>query len=218
LFEDWVEPTVWTETATHGKKTETLHKGKAMTPRILSVATRIVTLMLTISLLGTQARAEVPVTYTDSGGELFRFDAPDFWTMRTGGARLLSAPDNEDERDVSRLIGLSPTADPQVWDGFVSPQGISTFEEGVEYLRDIGPSLVKGPVTTVRREKRINGLKAATFSGTGTRKGKLVNYTAILIDLPRGRIAISDVVMQPGNDKAMLGAVNAILDSVRSVR
>ncbi len=189
-----------------------------MTFSILSITTRFVTLMLTIGLLGTQVQADVPVTYTDSGGALFRFDAPDFWTMRTGGARLLSAPDTEDERDVSRLIGLHPTTDPTVWVGFVSPQGLSTFEEGVEYLSDIGPSLVKDPVTTVRKEKRINGLKAATFSGTGTRKGKLVNYTAILIDLPGGRIAVSVVVMEPGIDAATLGAVNAMLNSVHAVR
>lgn len=189
-----------------------------MTPSILTVATRIVTLMLTIGLLGTQARAEVPVTYTDAGRALFRFDAPDFWTMRTGGGRLLSAPDTKDERGVSRLIGLSPTTDPQVWVGFVSPQGISTFEQGVAYLSDIGPSLVKDPVTTVRKESRVNGLKAATFSGTGTRKGKSVNYTAILIDLPGGRIAVSVVVMEPGIDAATLGAVNAMLASFRAAR
>lgn len=189
-----------------------------MTPSVLSIATRFLTLVFAVGLLGTQARADVPVTYTDDGRALFRFDAPDFWTMRTGGARLLSAPDTEDTRDVSRLIGLHPTTEPKVWVGFVSPQGISNFEEGIAYLSDIGPSLVKDPVTTVRKEKRVNGLKAATFSGTGTRKGKAVNYTAILIDLPGGRMAVSVVVMEPGIDAGTLSAVNAMLNSVRAVR
>lgn len=189
-----------------------------MLASILSRATRIVPLVLTIGLLGTQATAEVPVTYTDNGRALFRFDAPDFWTVRTGGPRLLSAPDTEDERDVSRLIGLSPTADPQAWVGFVAPQGISTFAQGIEYLRDIGQSLVKDPVRSSSKERRVNGLKAATFSGTGKRKGKTVNFTAILIDLPAGRIAVSVVVMEPSIDADTLGAVNAIFNSFRAVR
>ncbi|MBL4766632.1 MAG: hypothetical protein JKY94_02825 [Rhodobacteraceae bacterium] len=189
-----------------------------MTPSFLSIVTRFVPLVLAIGLIGTPLRAEVPITYTDAGRALFRFDAPDFWTIRTGGARQLSAPDTEDERGVSRLIGLSPTADPHVWIGFVSPQGISNFAEGVEYLRDIGPSLVKDPVTTSRKERRVNGLKVASFAGTGTRKGKTVNFTAILIDLPGGRIAVSVVVMEPGFNADTLGAVNAIFNSFRAVR
>ena len=189
-----------------------------MISSFLSIATRFFTLLVTIGLLGTQVRADVPVTYTDAGQALFRFEAPDFWTMRTGGQRLLKAPDTEDERDVSRLIGLSPTTDPKVWVGFVSPQGISTFEQGVKYLSDIGPSLVENPVTTARKEKRVNGLKAATFSGTGTRKGKTVNYTAILIDLPGARLAVSVVVMEPGIDESTLGAVNAMLGSIRAAQ
>lgn len=189
-----------------------------MAASFLSIATRFVSLILMIGLLGSQAKADVPVTYTDAGRDLFRFDAPDFWTIRTGGARLLAAPGTEDERDVSRLIGLSPTTDPRVWVGFVSPQGISTFQQGVEYLRDIGPSLVKDTVTTTRKETRIGGLKAATFSGSGRRDGKSVNYTAILIDLPGNRIAISVVVMEPGIDADTLGVVNAMFNSFRATR
>lgn len=189
-----------------------------MTSSVFSVAARFFTLLVTIGLLGTQARADVSVTYTDAGQALFRFEAPDFWTMRTGGQRLLKAPDTEDERDVNRLIGLSPTSDPKVWVGFVSPQGINTFEQGVQYLSDIGPSLVKNPLTTVRKEKRVNGLKAATFSGTGTREGRTVNYTAILIDLPGRRLAVSVVVMEPGLDETTLGEVNAMLGSIRAVQ
>ncbi|MFT4962362.1 MAG: hypothetical protein ACI92Z_003459 [Paracoccaceae bacterium] len=189
-----------------------------MTPSFLSIATRIVPLVLTIGLLGTQAAAEVPITYTDAGRALFRFDAPDFWSIRTGGARLLSAPDTEEKRDVSRLIGLKPTRDPHVWVGFVSPQGISNFKQGIEYLRDIGPSLVKDPVTISRKDKRVNGLKAASFAGTGQRDGKTVNYTAVLIDLPGNRIAVSVVVIEPGADAETLDAVNAIFSSFRAAR
>ena len=189
-----------------------------MTPSNFSIATRSLALIFTIGLFNSQAAAEVPVTYTEAGRALFRFDAPDFWTIRTGGPRLLSAPDTEDERGVSRVIGLAPTTDPRIWVGFVSPQGISNFEQGVEYLRDIGPSLVKDPVTTTRKETRVNGLKAATFSGTGRRNGKKVAYTAILIDLPGGRIAASVVVMEPGVDADSLRAANAMLGSIRAAR
>lgn len=189
-----------------------------MAASFLSIAPRFMSVLLMIGLLGSQVRADVPVTYTDAGRALFRFDAPDFWTIRTGGARLLAAPGTEDERDVSRLIGLSPTTDPRIWVGFVSPKGISNFQQGVEYLRDIGPSLVKDAVTTTRKETRLNGLKAASFSGAGRRNGKAVNYTAILIDLPGNRIAIAVVVMEPGIDTDTLTAVNAMLNSFHAVR
>lgn len=160
------------------------------------------------------AWADMPVTYTDAGRALFSVNAPDFWTVRTGGMRELTAPGLE-ARDVVRVIGMHPDSDPRVWIGFISPHGVRNFDEANEYLRDIGPFLVENAQIDTRRDLRVGGLPAESKSGHGTRKGQTVNFTVLVIDLPNGRMAISVTVMQAGIDPATVADVNAIHASFR---
>lgn len=171
---------------------------------------------LALMLPAASAWADMPVTYKDGGRALFTVSAPDFWTIRTGGARDLAGPDGDDVREVSRIIGMHPVTDPRLWVGFVSPHGVRNIDEGAAYLRDIGPFLVKDAEIDSRKSRRVGGLPATTIAGHGTRKGKAVNFTAVLIDLPNGRIAISVVVMEPGVDPAEVADVNAIYSSFRA--
>ena len=181
-------------------------------PRICR-ALAVFSLMVPASL----ALADMPVTYKDKGRALFSVSAPDFWTVRAGGARELAAL-GDDARDVARVIGMHPVSEPRVWVGFVSPQGVGTFEQAAEYLRDIGPFLVKNAQVDSRKSRRIGGQAAKTIAGHGTRKGKAVNFTAVLIDLPNGRMAISVTVLESGVDPAITADVNAIYSSFRATR
>lgn len=159
--------------------------------------------------------ADMPVTYRDAGRALFSVSAPDFWTVRAGGPRELAAPGDE-PRNVARVIGMHPVTEPRVWVGFVSPPGVSNFDEATEYLRDIGPFLVKKPQIDRQRSLRVGGRAAKSIAGHGTRKGRSVNFTAVLIDLPNGRMAISVTVMEAGVDPAITADVNAIYSSFRA--
>jgi len=159
----------------------------------------------------------MPVTYKEGTRSIFSVSAPDFWTVRAGGNRELQAP-GEEARGVSRVIGMHPVSEPRVWVGFVSPLGVRNFQEATEYLRDIGPFLVKGAQVDSRKSLRIGGLAAKSISGHGNRKGKSVNFTAVIIDLPNGRMAISVTVMEAGFDPAIAADVNAIYSSFRAMR
>ncbi len=185
-----------------------------MQNRLSSLTRRLV---LAALLPVTSAFAGTPVTYTDANRALFRFEAPDFWSVRTGGPRELTAPGTEDARGVSRVIGLQPVTEPRLWVGFISPYGVRNFEEAAEYLQDIGPFLVTDAAVDTRKKRQIAGRPARTIAGHGRRNGKNVNFTAVMIDLPNNRMAISVVVMEAGLDAANLEAVNAMFASFRAV-
>lgn len=164
------------------------------------------------------ARADLPVTYKDGDRALFHFSAPDFWSVRAGGPRTLTPPGEDAPREVARVIGLEPTAEPHVWMGFVSPPGVRTLSGGRAYLREIGPLLVKEPSVASARSVLIGGRRAETFAGTGRRNGRGVNFTAVVIDLPNDRVAVSVVVLEAGVNPDIVTDVNAVFASFRAAR
>lgn len=162
--------------------------------------------------------AGTPVTYTDGNKALFQVEVPDFWSLRTGGLRELADEDAADLRDVSRVFGLSPNAHPGVWVGLISPHGVSTLAQARDYLREIGPFLVKNAEVSSPQTRRIGGLPARSIAGQGQRNGKRVDFTALAIDLPNNRVAIAVVVFEQGADADPVGDINTMLASIRSVR
>jgi hypothetical protein len=164
------------------------------------------------------ASAGSAVTYKDGDRALFRIDVPDFWTLRTGGLRELSDPEIDDQRDVSRVFGMTPDAHPGVWVGIISPHGVRTLAEARDYLQDIGPFLVKEADVTEAVPQRIGGLPARSLSGVGVRNGKQIDFTVLAIDLPGARVAIAVVVFEEGADTTPVGDINTMLRSIRAVR
>ncbi|MEX0279200.1 MAG: hypothetical protein AB3N19_16895 [Ruegeria sp.] len=164
------------------------------------------------------AMADTPVTYTDAGKALFRFVVPDFWALRVGGAREIEDTNLGDARAVARVMGMRPVTDDTVWMGFVSPEGVATIEDGVRYLEDIDKFLVNDADVTDISNRSIGGLPARVFRGTGRRDGRGVNFTATVIDLPRGRVAVAIAVMREGADPAYVDDLNAVFGSFRAIR
>lgn len=164
------------------------------------------------------ALADTPVTYTEEGRALFRFDVPDFWILRTGGPREIEDTELGDARAVARVMGFRPVTDDAVWMGFVSPAGVGTIQGGVRYLQDIDKFLVKDPTTTSTSDTRIGGLPARVFRGTGHRDGKGVSFTATVIDLPQGRVAIAVAILRDGADPSYADDLNAVFASFRALQ
>ncbi|SLN14247.1 hypothetical protein [Ruegeria meonggei] len=182
---------------------------------LLSSALPICTAMwLTASPLS----AETPVTYTDQGRGLFSFAVPDFWTLRTGGPREIEDTDLGDPRAVARVMGVRPVTDDNVWMGFVSPSGIRSIEDGLRYLEDVDKFLVKNPTVSDTSRTRIGGLPAHVIRGTGNRDGRGVNFTAAVIDLPKGRIAVVVTILREGADPAYVEDLNAVFASFRALQ
>ncbi len=171
-----------------------------------------------IWLAAIPVKAETPVTYTDAGQALFRFAVPDFWALRTGGPREIEDTELGDARAVSRVMGIRPVTDETVWMGFVSPTGVSDIQGGIRYLEDIDKFLVKEPSITSTSETRIGGLPARVIRGTGHRDGRGVNFTATVIDLPKGRIAIAVAILRDGADPAYVDDLNDVFASFQSLQ
>ncbi len=163
------------------------------------------------------AAADMPVTYRDQGRSLFALSIPDFWSVRAGGSRELTSPDTGQSRQVGRVIGLRPTAEEGVWMGFLSPEGVRTQEQAMRYLGEIGPFLLRDATVSDRSTITIGGRPAGRITGSGTRAGRGVSFTALTIDLPGDRVAISVVVMEAGVNPALVEDVNAIFASFRPV-
>ncbi|MCE8516960.1 hypothetical protein KBY23_19740 [Ruegeria pomeroyi] len=177
---------------------------------------RALALALAASLLPLPATADMPLTYVSDGRALFHLSAPDFWQVRSGGPRALTPPGSDEARLINRVIGFEPEAEPGVWVGFMSPNGVSTFAQAEDYLRNIGKSVVSDPELREQSRIRIGGLPAARYVGTGRRDGKAVAFTAVLVDLPGSRVAISLAVVETGARPELVEDINSIYASFRA--
>lgn len=164
------------------------------------------------------ATADMPVIYESDNQALFRVSAPDFWQVRAGGPRAVTPPDSEEARLINRIIGFEPVAESGVWVGFMSPNGVRNFAQAEEYLANIGRSVVEDPEVQETSRIRIGDLPAARFAGTGRRGSRNVEFTAVLIDLPGDRVAISLAVIEAGANPELVSDINTIYGSFRSLR
>ncbi len=175
-------------------------------------------LMAVATLGAAPAQADTPVTYTDAGKPLFSFVVPDYWALRVGGPREIEDTNLGDARAVARVMGMRPATDDSVWMGFISPQGVTSIEGGVDYLSDIDKFLVKDPQITGSGRRSIAGLPAQVFRGTGSRDGRGVNFTATVIDLPKGRVAVAVAILRDGADPSYVDDLNAVFGSIRPLQ
>ncbi|WP_139280622.1 hypothetical protein [Shimia gijangensis] len=171
---------------------------------------------LGLTLLTVAASAQTPLSYTEDGKTHFTVSVPDFWEVRVGGPRILIPKGEDAEREVARVFGLKPKSADTVWIGFIVPRGVRTLEEGADYVREIGPHLVRDPVVTKREVRRIGGRTAHSITGKGRRGGRGVQFTAVLIDLPGPHVAFSVTVLENGFDPDLLGGINSVYDSFRA--
>ncbi|CUJ89411.1 hypothetical protein RUE5091_00868 [Ruegeria denitrificans] len=185
--------------------------------RIFSGSTLATCAALWIGVV-TPVSAETPITYTDAGRALFSFAVPDFWGVRTGGPREIEDTELGDIRGVARVMGIKPVTDDNVWMGFVSPAGVASIDDGLRYLDDIDKFLVKDPTVTSTSDTRIGGLPARVIRGTGTRDGRGINFTATIIDLPKGRVAVVVAILRDGADPTYVDDLNAVFASFRSLQ
>jgi len=162
--------------------------------------------------------AQTPVTYTDGGNAIFHIGMPDFWEMRSGGIRVLEPDGPESGRATNRIMGFSPTADESAFLALVSPVDVRTLEEGQEYLANVGRFLVEDVTVTETKKRRIAGLPSIQFDGTGNREGRSVAFTALVIDLPNGRVAVAVAVVEAGVTAAEINDLNAMFASIRPAR
>jgi hypothetical protein len=175
-------------------------------------------LTVSVALISGPGLADMPITYKDEGRSLFHVSVPDFWTVRAGGGRAVTPPGSDEARLINRVIGLTPVSADGIWMGFISPHGVRTYEQALEYLRGVGPFLVENAEVQERKRISIGGLPAARLTGSGSRDGKSVNFTAVVVDLPSDRVAISVVVMEAGVNPDLVSDVNAVFASFRAVR
>ena len=175
-------------------------------------------LAASVAILPSLSLADMPVTYKDEGRALFHLSVPDFWTARAGGARAMTPPETDEARLVNRVIGLTPVSEGGIWMGFISPHGVSTYEQSLEYLRGVGPFLVQDAEVEERKRITVDGLPAARITGSGRRDGRAVGFTAVVVVLPRNRVAISVVVMEAGVNPHLVSDVNAVFASFRAIR
>lgn len=162
--------------------------------------------------------ADVPVYYTEGNKRLFSFELPDFWVLLSGGDRTLAAPGTENNRRVSRVIGMEPEGTGGVWLGFVVPDGVTTRAQAYAYLDEVGTSLVRNPQETKSVNRSIAGRPAVVTSGTGSVGNERVQYTAVVVDLPGSKFAIGVTIVEPDATPTQIDQLNQIFDSIRVAR
>ena len=168
--------------------------------------------------LSSAAIAQTPVTYSQGGTPLFTVDVPDFWAVRTGGLREITDEALGEPRLVNRVIGIRPENDEGAWMGFISPPTVSTLDGGRAYLREISQFLVSDPTVDETWPWRVDGRSAEVIQGTGQRDGQGVNFTVVLIDLPRDRIAVAIGSIAGAEGAAFRDEIHDVFNSFRAAR
>jgi len=168
--------------------------------------------------LPSAALGDVRASYTQDGRALFSFAVPDFWSLRAGGERNVTAPGEDTARETPQIATLRPTVDPEVWMGFFSPRGIATLDAGEAYLSEIGQFLTSDPQISSISNGRIGGLPARIIKGDGRRDGRKIFFSISVLDLPGSRVAIAAGVAEAGADEAVIDEMNRIFASVRAAQ
>lgn len=159
--------------------------------------------------------AEVTVTYETGGRNLFSVQAPDDWIVTTGGFVNQFDRETKARRDVPRVLGIAPEIDPRVWVGLFSPDGVATFEDAVTYIKSLDRTLVDDPVVAQTTDRQIGGRKARNYTGSGTRDGRHVDFTLVLIDMPGNRMVIGVVLDENGARAPYVDQLNSIFQSFK---
>ncbi|WP_425090203.1 hypothetical protein [Tropicimonas sp. S265A] len=168
--------------------------------------------------LATPVAADVRASYVLDGRTLFSMLIPDFWTLKTGGERLITPPDEDIARPAPQIMSAHPTVEPDVWIGAFSPRGIRTVAEGRAYLAEIGQFLTTTPEITSTGPGRIGGMAAHLIKGTGRRDGRDIAFTIAVLDLPGQNVGIVAGIAEQGADPALVAQLNETFASVRAAR
>lgn len=175
--------------------------------------------ILAAFLLSTaMVRAQTPVSYFEGGRVLFTVEVPDFWSVRTGGPREISGPDDDAPQSVPRVLALEPTVDRGVWMGLMSPPAVPDLADARRYLGQLSRFLALDVEVGPPVVRRIAGRPAEVFAGTGRREGRQLQFTIAAVDLPGRRVAILAAVLEAGADPAFIEALNAVFASFRAIR
>lgn len=159
--------------------------------------------------------AEVSVIYETGGRNLFSVQAPDDWIVTTGGFVNQFDRESEARRDVPRVLGIAPEVDPRVWVGLFSPDGVATFDDAVAYIQSLDKTLVDDPVVATTTDRKIAGRKARNYTGSGTRDGRHVDFTLVLVDMPGNRVVIGVVLDENGARAPYVDQLNSIFQSFK---
>ncbi|MCT8161378.1 hypothetical protein [Pseudoruegeria sp. SHC-113] len=159
------------------------------------------------------AAADILASYETGGRDLFSVRVPDNWVVSAGGFEARQAP--EGIGAVPRVLGLRPEEDPRIWVGFVSPDGVATIAEAEAYIQSLDLRLVEDPQVGAPERVVIGGRSARTYTGTGTREGRPVNFTIALIDMPGARTVIGVIVGENGARGLYRDEITALVRSFR---
>ncbi len=160
------------------------------------------------------AGASVEVRYETGGAQLFAFDAPDGWTVRTGVELAKGAA--EGERPMPRVISLLPDmARPVMWVGLWSPLDVLSVDEAVDYLDGLNLNLLENPRIVGVEDRRINGRAARIVRGEGARDGTPFTFVAVLVQMTPRRVAVAAFIGEPDAQTMHQAALARIVDSLR---
>jgi len=159
--------------------------------------------------------AQTPISYTQDTRPIFTVSMPDFWVARSGGPRILEDPDLG-PLQIRRIIALQPETNDTAWIGLSSPEGIATLDAARAYVANMGQFLLSEPVIRNSFQARFGGLPANVVNGEGTREGRRLRFSVVMVDLPDDRVAILVALATLDADPGVIAEINAVLQSLKA--
>lgn len=162
--------------------------------------------------------AGISVTYETKGQDLFQFEAPDGWEIRSGkdfqetGQKLKKMPD-------ARIVSLVPPKSEYVmWTGFWAPEKLTDLEAAKTYIAGVAPKILPNANVTFQENRSLNGLQAYIASGSGDREGRSFDFAIIAVQISASRVVIAAFIGEPEAYDRYEKTLILLMNSITSVK
>jgi hypothetical protein len=146
---------------------------------------------------------------------LFRFQAPDNWTIRAGADVAKSAMP-AGVTPAPRIVSLMPEGgEGSLWIGLWSPPDVSGLDAGVAYVRSLDGRLLEKAEITASRDLSLAAGPGRLFTGKGMRAGAPVVFDIAVVALANGRVVAAAFVGDAAKRLELDAELSATLASIQ---
>ena len=152
-------------------------------------------ILLLFTVVGV-AQAQVSITYSSRGKQLFTMIVADDWKINVGSEVELSQASAAVGKQ-ARLLSAMPNDGMPLWFGMWVPEKLKKIKGAREYMDSLGLELLTDMVTTKRNFDTLNSMDVFYVSGTGKKEDEDMDFHAAFVQLSPENVAIAIYIGPP---------------------
>jgi hypothetical protein len=155
------------------------------------------------------AQAQVSIIYSSSGKQYVSMEIADDWLVNVG-SEADSSQSSGKRKEPARLVSAMPKSTGPLWFAVWVPEFLEKIEDAEEYMKSLGLNLLDDVVIAERKFETMSSMDTYYVSGTGTKKGKDMDFRAVFFQLAEDTVFIAiyigphEMTLKYGADLAMM--------------